>query len=350
MNLAVCMRVITQDMGWRFWFIPIKRMKTPNHGHAGNAIIGSGMHQHIHNVVSRIGKQVDAELARTVPDEASAAPDLSAAIRHSLLAPGKRARAVLLMLAAGHGRADVPQAFAPACAIEMVHAASLVFDDLPAMDNATLRRGLPASHCAFGEATAILSGIALLNEAFGVIAAETRLDASTRADLTAMLSGAIGLDGLVAGQYLDLKAAGEMHEDEISAIHARKTGALFAAAAQMGGRVAGRSADDVEALRMFGMEIGIAFQTYDDLIDALSCRESADKNVGADGEKPTLVRLMGIEAAEAAASAGMERAVARVSAIGPDGALLARFASDLADILRAKMKRRPDGTSTASVS
>lgn len=306
------------------------------------------MHQHIHNVVSRIGKQVDAALSGTIQAEASAAPDLSAAIRHSLLAPGKRARAVLLMLAAGHGRSDVPQAFAPACAIEMVHAASLVFDDLPAMDNATLRRGRPASHCAFGEATAILSGIALLNEAFAVIAAETRLDAATRADLSAMLSAAIGLDGLVAGQYLDLKAAAPMSEDEIAAVHARKTGALFAAAAQMGGRVAGRSGGDIEALCDFGTEIGIAFQTYDDLIDALSSRESAHKNVGADGEKPTLVRLMGIEAAEQAASAGMERAVARVSALGPDGRLLAQFIADLADILCAKMKRPPETPDAAN--
>ncbi len=314
---------------------------------AGNAITGSGMHQHIHNVVSDIGKQVDAALARTVPSEGSPAPELTAAIRHSLLAPGKRARAVLLMLAAGHGRAEVPQAFAPACAIEMVHAASLVFDDLPAMDNATLRRGRPASHCAFGEATAILSGIALLNEAFGVIAGENRLEAATRADLVVMLSGAIGLDGLVAGQHLDLKAAGEMPAAEIAAIHARKTGALFAAAAQMGGRVAGRDADDIETLRAFGMEIGVAFQTYDDLIDALSSRESASKNVGADGEKPTLVKLIGVDAAEHAASQGMAQAVAQVSALGPDGALLAQFASDLADMLRAKMHRQ-DARGTAS--
>ena len=310
--------------------------------------MGSAMHQHIHNVVSRIAKQIDAALSRTAAAEAPAAADLHAAIRHSLLAPGKRARGVLLMLAAGHGRADVPQAFAPACAIEMVHAASLVFDDLPAMDDATLRRGRAACHCAFGEATAILTGIALLNEAFAAVAGEARLDAEARADMTAMLSAAIGLDGLVAGQYLDLKAAAPMSADQIAAVHARKTGALFAAAAQMGGRVAGRSAQDIEALRQFGMEIGVAFQTYDDLIDALSSHESAHKNVGADGEKPTLVRLLGVEAAQREAGAGMARAVARVGALGPDGALLAQFANDLADILCAKMKRRPDAPDAAS--
>jgi len=316
----------------------------------GNAIIGNGMHQHIHNLVSSIGKQVDGALERSISEDTPVAPGLSEAIRHSLLAPGKRARAVLLMLAAGHGRADMPQAFAPACAIEMVHAASLVFDDLPAMDNATLRRGRPASHCQFGEATAILAGIALLNEAFGVIAGESRLDAQTRSDLSAMLSAAIGRDGLVAGQHLDLKASGPMCAEDIRAVHSRKTAALFAAAAQMGGRVAGRSKDDIEALRAFGMEMGIAFQTYDDLIDALSSRQSASKNVGADGEKPTLVRLFGVEAAEEAARAGMQRAIGQVSAMGPDGELLAQFARDLADILRAKMKQRPDGTSTASTS
>jgi len=312
---------------------------------------GSEMHQHIHNVVSQIGKEIDAALERAVPETSGPADDLTSAIRHSLLAPGKRARGVLLMLAAGHGQAERREAFAPACAIEMVHAASLIFDDLPAMDNATLRRGRPANHCAFGEATAILAGIALLNESYAVIAAERRLDGDCRAELGGMLSHAIGLNGLVAGQFSDLHAKTPMAEREIEAIHARKTGALFAAAAQMGGRVAGRSRDDIEALRDFGMTIGVAFQTFDDLIDALSSHESASKTVGHDGEKPTLVRARGIEAAEAEARAGMDRAMMRVSELGPDGRLLAQFAGELADILCAKMKQRPeDGTTTASMS
>jgi len=309
------------------------------------------MHQHIHSVVAQIGKQIDEALEKAAPAAGSAPPDLSVSIRHSLLAPGKRARAILLMLAAGHGRSDVPQGFAPACAIEMVHAASLIFDDLPAMDDATLRRGRAANHCAFGEATAILSGIALLNEAYAVIGAEHRLDGDCRADLSAMLARAIGLDGLVAGQFDDLRAKPPMSAEEIETIHARKTGALFAAAAQMGGRVAGRSNADLDVLHDFGLRIGVAFQTFDDLLDAVSSREAARKTVGHDGEKPTLVRLHGIEAAEAAAHAGMEEAKQRVSALGPDGRLLAQFAGDLAERLCAKLKQRPgDGTSTASVS
>lgn len=309
------------------------------------------MHQHIHNVVSQIGKQIDAALEKAVPETAGAGSDLTTAIRHSLLAPGKRARGVLLMLAAGHGQAERPEAFSPACAIEMVHAASLIFDDLPSMDNATLRRGRPANHCEFGEGTAILAGIALLNEAYAVIGAEDRLDGNCRADLTRMLSGAVGLDGLVAGQLADLQANAPMTAEEIEAIHTRKTGALFAAAAQMGGRAAGRSAEDIETLRDFGMSIGVAFQTYDDLLDAVSSHESASKTVGHDGEKPTLVRLSGVEAAEEAARAGMDRAMSQVSGLGPDGQLLAQFAGQLADILRAKMKQRPDAwTDTASMS
>jgi len=309
------------------------------------------MHQHSHNVVLQIGKQIDAALEHAVPETTGAADGLNGAIRHSLLAPGKRARGVLLMLAAGHGRERRPEAFAPACAIEMVHAASLIFDDLPAMDNATLRRGRAANHCAFGEATAILAGIALLNEAYAVIAAEERLDGDCRAALSTMLSAAVGVNGLVGGQFSDLHATTPMGETEITAIHARKTGALFAAAAQMGGRVAARPAEDVEVLRDFGSTMGIAFQTFDDLLDAISTRETASKTVGHDGEKPTLVRLMGVEAAEAAACAQVERATSRVSELGPDGRLLAQFSGDLADILRAKMKQRPDdGTTTASMS
>jgi len=309
------------------------------------------MHQHIHNVVSQIGKQIDAALEKTVPASAGPAADLTTAIRHSLLAPGKRARGVLLMLAAGHGQTERPEAFAPACAIEMVHAASLIFDDLPSMDDATLRRGRPANHCEFGEATAILAGIALLNQAYVVVSSEERLDGGCRADLTRMLSASIGLDGLVAGQFSDLHAKPPMTAAEIETIHARKTGALFAAAAQMGGRVAGRSAADIEVLRAFGMSIGVTFQTFDDLIDAVSSRESASKTVGHDGEKPTLVRLNGVEAAEEAARAGMDRAMAQVGELGPDGQLLAHFAGQLADILCAKMKQRPEaGTDTASMS
>ncbi len=309
------------------------------------------MHQHIHNVVSQIGKEIDAALEKAVPETTVPGRDLTTAIRHSLLAPGKRARGVLLLLAAGHGQTERPEAFAPACGIEMVHAASLIFDDLPAMDDATLRRGRPANHCEFGEATAILAGIALLNEAFAVISAEGRLDGDCRSDLTRMLSDAIGLKGLVAGQFADLHAKAPMTVEEIETIHARKTGALFAAAAQMGGRVAGRPSEDVEALRDFGMSIGVAFQTFDDLLDAVSSRESASKTVGHDGEKPTLVRLKGVEAAEEAARAGMERAMAQVSELGADGQLLAQFAGQLADILCAKMKQRPEsGTDTASMS
>ncbi len=309
------------------------------------------MHQPIHNVVSQIGKQIDVALDRVVPDRADCAAGLSAAMRHSLLAPGKRARGVLVMLAAGHGSAACPEAFAPACAIEMVHTASLIFDDLPSMDNATLRRGRAANHCAFGEATAILSGIALLNEAFGVIAREERLDGDCRAALSAVLSDAIGSQGLVAGQFSDLRARPPMEAEQIEVIHARKTGALFAAAAQMGGRVAGRCETELEALSAFGMSIGIAFQTFDDLLDAVSSRDTAHKNVGHDGEKPTLVRLMGIEAAQERARAGMDDAMAQVAPLGPDGRMLAQFASDLAEILCAKMKQSPNfGTSTASMS
>jgi geranylgeranyl diphosphate synthase type II len=308
------------------------------------------MQQDIQRLISRIAKQIDAALEAAAPDAPHGVPELRDSIRHSLLAPGKRARGVLLMLAAGYGRNDAPQALAPACAIEMVHAASLIFDDLPSMDDATLRRGRAANHCAFGEATAILSGIALLTRAFSVISAEERLEAECRADLVTMLSAAIGLDGLVAGQFTDLRARMPISADMVRSVHAKKTGALFAAAAQMGGRAAGRAPENVEALRGFGLSIGVAFQTYDDLIDALSSRESASKNVGADGEKPTLVRLLGADAAEEEARTGMERAIGEIRALGPDGELLAAFAGYLAEILSAKMQQRPEGTSTASVS
>jgi len=306
------------------------------------------MHQHIGSAVSRLGKQIDTALEKLVLQKTLNGADLILSIQHSLLAPGKRARGTLLMLAAGHGRAMVPTALAPACAVEMVHAASLIFDDLPAMDGATLRRGRQANHRAFGEATAILSGIALLNEAFAVISAEDRLDGDCRTDLSAMLSHAIGLEGLVAGQFHDLRAKPPMSVEEIKSVHEQKTGALFAAAAQMGGRVAGRGDADLERLRAFGMTIGLAFQTFDDLIDAVGSSATAQKTVGADGEKPTLVRALGAEGAEMAASEQMDQAIKQVSALGPDGQLLANFAGDLADLMRAKLIRIDGGTGSVN--
>ena len=273
---------------------------------------------------------VETRLATLTPPADQPPADLHCAMRHTLLAPAKRARALLAMLAAKDLGADEAAAISPACALEMVHAASLILDDLPAMDNASLRRGLPANHVQFGEATAILAAIGLLNRAFGVIAEDTTLSAASRVRLTEILSRSVGSDGLVAGQEQDLKwSPTQATRLDVELVHARKTAALFSAAAEMGAAVAGAPEREVRLMREFGMKLGLAFQILDDLLDATASRESAGKDVAQDGGRPSLVFSIGLEAARQAAQIYIDEANSLIGASGGDGGRLRRFAMAL---------------------
>ena len=219
-------------------------------------------------------------------------------MRHTLLAPAKRVRAVLAILAARDLGTDGHAALSSACALEMVHAASLILDDLPAMDDASLRRGVPANHKLFGEATAILAAIALLNRAYGAIAEDGLLSAAARVRLAEILSRSVGSEGLVAGQEQDLKwSSTKATRRDVELVHARKTAALFSAAAEMGAVVAGAGEEIIAVMRNFGMKLGLAFQILDDLLDATASRESVGKDVAQDGRRPSLALSIGLEAA-----------------------------------------------------
>lgn len=226
----------------------------------------------------------------------SSPASLNAAVRHSLLAPGKRVRPLLTLLTAAEFGGDPMQALDAACAVELVHTASLVLDDLPCMDDACTRRGVASTHAAFGEATAMLAAIAMLTRAFNVLAQMDGIPASARIDLTAILSYAAGSDGLTAGQERDLNDRGPADAlDKINEINDQKTGTLFVAALQMGGRIA--AADDacMAALATAGREIGLAFQAYDDVVDmSRSCAE-AGKDTGKDQGKATVATVLGLD-------------------------------------------------------
>jgi geranylgeranyl diphosphate synthase, type II len=251
-------------------------------------------------------------------------------MRHSLLAPGKRVRALLLILAAKQFGAEEESALASACAVEMVHAASLILDDLPAMDNATLRRGLPANHRVFGEATAILAAIALMNRAFGVIAEDRDLTDAARVRLSEILSYAIGSDGLVAGQEADLKwQPVAATRKDVELVHARKTAALFSAATEMGAVVAGINGADAQRMRDFGKRLGLAFQVLDDLLDVLAAREQAGKDVGRDAGKPSMVRTVGLEEAQREAREHIDGAASLIAHANGARGLLGDFAFSL---------------------
>jgi geranylgeranyl diphosphate synthase, type II len=269
-------------------------------------------------------------------------------MRYSLLAPAKRARAILTQLAAMHWGAQPERALSGAVALEMVHASSLILDDLPSMDDATLRRGRATCHRVYGEDTSILAAIALMNRAFEVVAADHTLPPAIRVRMVEVLARSIGPDGLSGGQE------GDLHTDATGAtvatvewIHARKTGALFAAAAAIGSLVGG--ADDPNVVRMeeFGLRLGLAFQAYDDLLDVSAAAGAVGKDVARDSDKATLVRLLGLDGARANADAQMRFALACVPELDRTPRYLARYVDELMVAMKVPHTGAAAGASAA---
>lgn len=225
---------------------------------------------------------------------------LAEAMRYSLLAGGKRIRPMLVLefcrIAGGNPEKTVPVA----CAIEMLHTYSLIHDDLPCMDNDELRRGKPTNHMVYGECTATLAGDTLQAEAFGTIL-RSELSAERRAACAGILADAVGLDGMCCGQYLDMLWEGrDLTEQELTEINSRKTGALLAAACQMGVAAAGGTQKMLDAAGHFGAAIGMAFQIRDDMLDVLSTEEKLGKPIGSDEQehKNTYMVLLGQDGCE----------------------------------------------------
>lgn len=249
--------------------------------------------------LGRLRKDVDAALGQITP---AGAPQnrVAAAMRHALLSPGKRIRPLLTLLAAGQLGCPASNAMPAACALEMVHAASLVLDDLPCMDDADERRGEPSVHRLFGEDVAVLAGVGLLNEAYAVIARAEALPQAARVEMIAVLSRSVGVNGLIGGQDRDLLACDSRSFDELSKLHHEKTGVLFVAAVEIGALAAGATAEARETLRLFGCELGLAFQAIDDLID----RDELE------GQRPAsnLLSVLGADGAKLEAQRRMERA------------------------------------------
>lgn len=247
-------------------------------------------------------------------------PEVDAAVEYTLLAPAKRVRPVLMLMVAELFRAD-PRAVLPAaCAVEMVHTASLILDDLPSMDDALLRRGRETCHRAHGEANAILAAFALLNRAFEVLAEGWAggPDASLRAALARELAGAVGTDGMIAGQARDLSATDrDIDFATLEFIHSRKTGALFVACAAMGAMAAAAAPSDTAAVKAYAKNLGLAFQVVDDLIDVAGRAAQAGKDVRQDLKKTTFVSFSGVEGAEQLAR---ELAQSSQAALRPFGA------------------------------
>jgi geranylgeranyl diphosphate synthase type II len=236
---------------------------------------------------------------------------------------------MMTLLAAAELGAPEGAALDAACAFEMIHAASLILDDLPAMDDAGLRRGLPTIHRAFDEATAILAGVGLLNQAYAVIAADAGLPAPLRAELAGRAAQAVGFSGLIAGQARDLFDRDQLRDPAaLDRLNHEKTGVLIVAAAQGGAMVAGAPEAAVEAMGVFARHIGLAFQIRDDLIDVQGSAEAAGKDVGKDAAMATVVSTLGPTGAREVMEEHLAKASGALARVGCGG-LLGRYVGDL---------------------
>jgi geranylgeranyl diphosphate synthase, type II len=257
----------------------------------------------------RLRPQIDAALAARTNLGDGCPVQLREAMRYSLLAPGKRLRPMLVLLAAEACGGAIASAMPAGCAVEMIHAYSLVHDDLPAMDDDDLRRGRPTCHRAFDEATAILAGDALLTLAFEVLAREIE-PAAVAAACCAALAEAAGACNMVGGQADDVRGEGREERGEnphsglqqlpslsplpsplssaLESIHHRKTGAMIRVSLRLGAMTAGAKTDQLAALDDYGRRLGLAFQITDDLLDVQSNEAIAGKRVGKDAAKGKL--------------------------------------------------------------
>lgn len=250
-------------------------------------------------------------------------------MRYVTLGGGKRVRASLVYAAGETLGASLDTLDSAAGALELVHAYSLVHDDLPCMDDDDLRRGKPSCHKAYDEATALLVGDALQSLAFEIIAADARLSAEQRTAMLARLAHAIGAHGMAGGQALDLAAVGRALDlARLEDMHARKTGALIRAAVALGAHAANAAAPTRAALDDYAAAIGLAFQITDDILDVEGETQILGKQAGADRarNKPTYPALLGLEGAKRMAREVHARALASVAVLGDNAARFIQIA------------------------
>jgi len=291
--------------------------------------------------INRLRSDFEARLAAAA-DRLGGPRVLGRAAAHSLLSGGKRLRP-LIAIGASRLQGEPPLDPMPAaCALEFVHTYSLVHDDLPAMDNDTLRRGAPTCHVAFGEAVAILAGDALLTEAFALVCDGYRDAPAAAARIAGELAGAAGAGGMVGGQVLDVlkerdpaQLARDGEEAGIARVHALKTGALIRASFVIGGIAGGLPGEELGRLARCGEMVGLAFQIVDDCLDATATAAQLGKSAGSDARhgKETFASLMGVAKARAEAARLEREALAVVDVYGERGGVLR-------ELVRLSVERR----------
>ena len=286
--------------------------------------------------LAQTAAEFDAALVGLLANQDNDVPRIWDAMRYAALAGGKRLRPFLVLISSDVCGGSRASALRVAAAVEMMHTYSLVHDDLPAMDDDELRRGLPTLHRQFDEATAILAGDALLTLAFEVLAdPATHADGQIRAELVLGLARAGGARGMAGGQMLDLEAENRAlaNANEVIRLESMKTGALFAWSCEAGAVVADAGQAERAKLRAFGAEFGMAFQITDDILDETGDASEVGKAVGKDSErgKATLVSLRGLKGARDAALEHAQRAVENLDFFGEKADLLRAAATQLID-------------------
>jgi geranylgeranyl diphosphate synthase type II len=278
------------------------------------------------------------EALRNIAQRAAAPKILAEPLKRALTSPGKRVRGVLMM-AVGESAGCKPEKLADAAAaMEMIHASSLILDDLPSMDDALLRRGQPTLHREFGEDLAILAAVALLNHSYGLVArnyAALNPRQWTMQQVIKRVVDAVGWDGTIAGEAIDLHSEGShLDFDTLEIIHSRKTGALFVAAAAVGGMLANISPAALGRIEIFAKNLGLAFQITDDILDVIGTPEHLGKDVGKDAGRLTFVKLAGVEGAKKLSDELAETSLASIANLGPNAAPL----RDLAILVRDRTR------------
>jgi geranylgeranyl diphosphate synthase type II len=263
----------------------------------------------------RVEAALDASVTLAYPDT------IYEAMRYSLLAGGKRLRPILCLAACELMGGEAAQAMPTACALEMIHTMSLIHDDLPAMDNDDYRRGKLTNHKVYGEDVAILAGDALLTYAFEYIARQTQAVPATQVlRVVADLARAVGAEGLVGGQIVDLASEGDPNVtvDTLNYIHTHKTGALLEVSVTSGAVLAGASEDQIATLSGYARRIGLAFQIVDDVLDITATSEELGKSAGKDlqAEKATYPSFWGIDESRRQAQQLIDEAKAAVQPLG----------------------------------
>ena len=283
------------------------------------AILDLGFDERLSQVRASIEKRLDELL----PVSGNERDLVALAMRESTLAPGKRMRPILLLLIADGLGHQGSAALDLGCAVELIHAASLVLDDMPCMDNASLRRGRPTVHLKFGEDVAILTAVALLSQAFGIIAGINDVSPAVRTQLVELAANAVGMQGLVRGQFQDLRDGQQARSaEDIAMTNNLKTGVLFGAIVDMAWLISDGDESARATLQSFAMELGQAFQMYDDL-----CDSSADtgKDMGKDAGKSTFVSIYGEDKVRAQLHVHLSNAESNLRRVFDDADLIAGF-------------------------